>query len=107
MAAYIVGKLAVTHWNWYRAYRQTTEPLVEKHGGRYLIKGGASEHLEGSTEAPDAFVLIEFPDKQSALNWYRDPGYADMIKLRGDSGVETELFIVEGFDAPEKFRASS
>ena len=99
MAAYIVGKLTAPHWDWYRKYRQVTEPLVEKHGGRYLIKGGASTKLEGSTDIPDAFVMIEFPDRQSALNWYRDPGYADMIRLRADSGVDTELFVIDGIEA--------
>lgn len=99
MAAYIFGKLTVSHWDWYRRYKQTTEPLIEKHGGRYLIKGGSSEALEGNAGIPDSFVLIEFPDRQSALNWYRDPGYAEMIALRRESGVDTELFIVEGFEA--------
>lgn len=97
MAAYILGKLKVSNWNWYREYRDTTEPLVEKYGGKYLIKGGASEKLEGGVPVPSAFVLIEFPDQKSAQDWYQCDEYAEMIKLRATSGVETELFLVDGF----------
>lgn len=98
MTAYIVGKLTVPNWNWYREYRETTEPLVEKHGGRYLIKGGTSEKLEGDAALPHAFVLIEFPDLQSAKNWYHCAEYSKMIELRRVSGVDTELFLVDGFE---------
>lgn len=96
MPAYITGKLIVDDWDWYREYRSVTEPLVEKHGGRYLIKGGRSEKLEGNEPLGHALVLIEFPDRDAAERWYRDPGYARMIQLRKDSGVTTELVLVDG-----------
>lgn len=97
MPAYVIGKLTVNNWDWYREYRSVTEPLVERHGGRYLIKGGDSEKLEGSEPLGHALVLIEFPDRQAAQNWYRDPGYSRMIGLRKTCGVTTELTLVEGF----------
>jgi uncharacterized protein (DUF1330 family) len=96
MPAYITGKLIVRDWDWYREYRSVTEPLVEKHGGRYLIKGGRNETLEGDEPPGDALVLIEFPDREAAERWYRDPGYARMIQLRKDSGVVTQLALVDG-----------
>ncbi|ARS29475.1 DUF1330 domain-containing protein [Sphingomonas sp. KC8] len=96
MPVYVFGKLIVGHWDWYREYRSTTEPLVAQHGGRYLIKGGPSEKLEGDEPVGHAQVLIEFPDREAALNWYRDPAYARMIALRKKSGVITELTMIEG-----------
>ncbi|MGV3482499.1 MAG: DUF1330 domain-containing protein [Sphingobium sp.] len=100
MPAYIFGKLTVDHWDWYREYRSVTEPLVERHGGRYLVKGGNGQRLEGSEPLGHALVLIEFPDRQAAENWYRDPEYSRMIALRQSSGVATELALIEGCAPP-------
>lgn len=99
MPAYIYGKLIVDHWDWYREYRSVTEPLVAKYGGTYLIKGGPSDKLEGDEPLGHALVLIEFPDRDAALQWYRDPDYARMIKLRGDNGVITNLVLSDGLPA--------
>ncbi len=96
MPAYIFGKLIVENWDWYREYRSVTEPLVEKHGGRYLIKGGEAERLEGAEPPGHALVLIEFPDREAAQAWYSDPDYARMIALRKASGVTTDLLLAEG-----------
>ena len=100
MAVYFLGELETSSWAWYRAYRRNSEPLVEKHGGRYLIKGGESERLEGGKGLPSAFVLIEFPDVESAKGFYNDPEYAPMIKLRQASGVQTDVCIIRGIEEP-------
>ncbi len=96
MRAYVLGKLFVKNWDWYKEYRAVTEELVAKHGGRYLIKGGNAEQLEGGSGAPETLVLIEFPSKQDANNWYNDPQYAPMIALRRKAGVATDLCILDG-----------
>ena len=96
MSVYIIGSLIVKNWDWYLEYRNVTEPVVAKHGGRYLVKGGNPETVEGTVPLADAVVVIEFPDRQSALNWYNDPKYASMIELRHKSGVATELMLVDG-----------
>lgn len=101
MPAYVIGKLTVKNWDWYREYRSVTEPLVARHGGRYLIKGGASEKLEGDEPVGHALVLIEFPDRQAARSWYRDPGYSRMIELRQKCGIITELTLADGIPLVE------
>ncbi|NRD90161.1 DUF1330 domain-containing protein [Sphingopyxis sp. BSNA05] len=98
MTAYLLGKLQVQHWDWYREYSTTTEPLVAEYGGRYLVKGGNAGHLEGDEPVGDATVLIEFPDRETLLAWYDDPRYAPMRELRRKSGVDCNLMIVDGFE---------
>ncbi|WP_417321009.1 DUF1330 domain-containing protein [Emcibacter sp.] len=98
MSAYIIGSLIVKDWDWYREYRNVTEPLVAKHGGRYLVKGGNPETVEGSAPQAHAVVMIEFPDRQSAMNWYNDPEYVLMIDLRQKSNVLTELMLVDSVE---------
>lgn len=97
MTAYVIGKLIVKDWNWYREYRAVTEPLVAEHGGEYLVKGGTPEAVEGG--GAHAMVVVAFPNREAARAWYRDPRYAAMIALRHESGVATELTIVDGFPA--------
>lgn len=96
MTAYLIGKLVVKDWDWYREYRAVTEPLVAEYGGRYLVKGGEGAKLEGDEAAGDATVMIAFPDRQAILDWYADPRYAPMKALRRGSGVETDLLVVDG-----------
>lgn len=96
MTAYLIGKLVVQNWDWYREYRSVTEPLVAEYGGRYLVKGGDAHKLEGEEVAGDASVMIAFPDRQAILDWYADPRYVRMQQLRHDSGVDCNLMIVDG-----------
>lgn len=96
MTAYLMGRLRVKDWSWYREYRSVTEPLVAEHGGLYLVKGGEGETLEGSEPPGDATVLIVFPDRASILAWYQDPRYAPMKALREKHGVICDLKIVDG-----------
>ena len=96
MAVYIVGQLRVTNWDWYKEYRSITEPLVARHGGKYVIKGGNPQAVEGA--GADALVVIEFPSREQARRWYDDPEYTAMIALRNKSGVETQLLLADGFE---------
>ena len=99
MSVYLIGFLRAKDWKWYREYRATSEPLVAKHGGRYLIKGGPLSWLEGDAAPPDAVVLIEFPSRAQAEGIYRDPDYRPMISLR-QTGCLTDLLIADGLAEP-------
>ena len=97
MAVYLFGKLKVKNWDWYAEYKVVVEALVEKHSGKYLVKGGKIEQLEGSEAPPGAVVLVEFPSMEHVHQFYQDPEYRPMIELRKVSGVDTTLLVVEGF----------
>lgn len=99
MSVYLMGQLRTKNWAWYEEYVTVTEQLVVKHGGKYLVKAARRdiEVLEqGSTSMPSAVVLIEFPSKEQAKQWYQDPEYQPMIELRQSNGVDTELFVASG-----------
>jgi uncharacterized protein (DUF1330 family) len=49
-------------------------------GMKPLVAYGALEALEG--EGADGVVLLEFPDKQAAKDWYFSPEYQERAKLR-------------------------
>jgi uncharacterized protein (DUF1330 family) len=75
-------------------YRKLNTPLVERHGGRFLIRGGAIEVVEGSFGS-ERIVVMEFPDEASARAWYEDPEYVEARKLRLEAS-ETDVLFVEG-----------
>jgi uncharacterized protein (DUF1330 family) len=95
MAAYVIGRVKVRNSDWVAEYGPKTAALVEKHGGRFIVRRGKMERLEGKEDLPNVVVVIEFPSFDKAKAWYNDPDYAPMIKLR-QTGADAELIVVEG-----------
>jgi uncharacterized protein (DUF1330 family) len=94
MAAYLIGEIEVTDPAKYDDYRKQVGATVEKHGGRFIVRGGKIEPLEGGW-APKRLVVLEFSSMQKLLGWYRSPEYAPLIKLR-QAGARGKLVAVEG-----------
>lgn len=97
MAAYVIARVVeVRDTAWRAEYRPKLAPLVEKHGGKFLVRGSATkERLEGKEKLPSTIVVLEFPSMEDARAWYNDPDYAPLIKLR-QSGSDTEVVLVQG-----------
>jgi uncharacterized protein (DUF1330 family) len=95
MAAYVIGRVQVRKDDWVAEYRPKTAALVEKHGGKFLVRRGKMEKLEGKETLPTLAVVIEFPSMDKAKAWYNDPDYAPLIKLR-QTGADSEMMVVEG-----------
>ena len=94
MAAYVIATIEVTDPDLYAEYRAQVLPTIERHGGRFLVRGGASEILEGSWR-PSRVVVLEFPDSATARRWYRSEEYAPLAELRQRASVG-HLLLVEG-----------
>ncbi|MDZ7710440.1 MAG: DUF1330 domain-containing protein [Roseovarius sp.] len=93
MSAYIIGRINITDPQDYAAYAEQTEALAEKYGGRFLVKGGAQTVIEGN--CPDRHVIIAFPDRQTALDWYNSDEYRRILPLALSSSSR-DLVIVDG-----------
>lgn len=98
MPAYLV----VEHWILdpvqFEAYRVAVGPIIARHGGRYLTKGGSHRLLEPGPLPPDRAVIVEFPDMAAIEAWYADPEYHPLIALRQaavDRARET-LLVLDG-----------
>ena len=94
MAAYVIGDIEVTDQGIYDDYRKQVLATVEKYGGRFAVRGGKVEPLEGGW-SPKRVVLLEFPSFEQAQKWYRSPEYAPLIELR-QKGARGRLILVEG-----------
>jgi uncharacterized protein (DUF1330 family) len=75
-------------------YRRGNTGAVARHGGRFLIRGGEMEVLEGEWDTR-RIVLVEFPDMAAARGWYESDDYAPLKALR-QSASATNIILVEG-----------
>jgi uncharacterized protein (DUF1330 family) len=94
MKGYVIGEVEVKDPVAYEAYRKGVLATIEKFGGRFLVRGGKADGLEGAKPA-GRLVILEFPSFEQAATWYRSADYAPLIKMR--QGASTgRLILVEG-----------
>jgi len=95
MPAYIVYQAEVHDPEQYAKYIAEAGPAVTAAGGRYLVRGGAVEVLEG--EAPTGrTVLIEFPTMEEAVTFFRGPEYSKIKELRLPA-ANARSYVVDGW----------
>lgn len=94
MPAYVIVDVEVTDANTYARYRELAGPTVAAFGGRYLVRGGRVEPLEG-TWVPSRFVVLEFPSPDTARAWWASDEYAPAKALR-HAGARSQMILVEG-----------
>lgn len=94
MAAYLIADLDVTNPDAFESYRREVVAVIEKYGGRYLVRGGALEVLEGDW-TPKRVVLLEFPNMAALKRWYHSDDYRPLLKQRFAS-ASTDVIAVEG-----------
>ena len=81
MAAYVIADIQVTDGAAYEQYRPLAGTSIARFGGRFIVRGGAVDLLEGEPH-PERIVVIEFPDLETARRWYRSDEYQAALKLR-------------------------
>jgi uncharacterized protein (DUF1330 family) len=94
MSAYVISEVEIRDQNLIDAYRRLAEATIAKYGGRYIVRGGTVETLEGGP-APKHVVVVEFPSIERARAWYRSPEYAEALELRRDA-LDRRLILVDG-----------
>ena len=94
MAAYVIADIEVTDPAAFEEYRQKVAPMIAKYGGKYLVRGGASETVEGDW-VPKRLVVIEFDSMDRLKEFYHGEDYRPVMAIRTKSTV-SNLVIVEG-----------
>jgi|ERR1700758_1356990 uncharacterized protein (DUF1330 family) len=96
--AYWIGRVDVHYEEGYKPYAAANPAIFRKYGGRFVVRGGKFECVEGGSRSRN--VVIEFPDYESAVACYRSPEYQANIKVRQPHAI-ADLVIVEGYDGPQ------
>jgi uncharacterized protein (DUF1330 family) len=94
MAAYVIAEIDITDPAADEEYRKQVPGVIAKFGGKYVVRGGKVESLEGGW-SPKRLAVVEFPSMDQALKFYRSADYAPLIKLR-QKASRGKLIIVEG-----------
>lgn len=94
MAAYVLALVDVHTPDRYENYRREVPATLEPYQGRFLVRGGPREVLEGDL-APQRVVIIEFPDAARAREWYASAAYQAILPLRLEN-ADSRLLVVEG-----------
>jgi len=92
--AYVIAEVDIHDPETYARYRARTPELVARHGGRFLVRGGAAELLEGEVP-PRRVVVIAFDDMEAARRFYHSPEYREIAALRQEA-ARTRMILVEG-----------
>lgn len=99
MATYAICTYDIEDAKGYEPFVPLVMPLLQKHGAEILAADFAATALEG--RPPAVQVILRFETEQAALNWYDDPEYTRIKKIRIDSTRNGSLVLVRGPATPD------
>jgi len=94
MAAYVILNIDVTDKERYAEYSKLAGATLTRYDGKFLVRGGHAETLEGSFE-PKRVVVLEFPTLQRAKDWWASEEYREPKAIR-QSASSADVIVVEG-----------
>jgi uncharacterized protein (DUF1330 family) len=94
MPAYIIVEIEVTDPVGYEEYKKQAAATVEQYGGKYIVRGGACETLEGDWK-PKRIVVLQFDNMERAKAWLNSPEYIEPRKQRHRT-AKTRMILAEG-----------
>lgn len=94
MAAYVIVDMTVKDAVKIEEYRKLAGASVTAHGGKFLVRGGRCEILDGDW-SPQRLVVIEFPGMEQAKRWRSSPDYGKACEIR-DRAAATRMVLVAG-----------
>ena len=94
MSGYLIVELEITDTAKFERYRELVPAIIEKYGGRYLVRGGDPETLEGDW-SPKRIVVLEFESTQKAKQFLDSEEYGPVKQMRLES-ANTNMIVAEG-----------
>ena len=94
MPAYLMADVKVQDAESYQAYGAQVPGTLEPYGGKFLVRGGAAETIEGEYQ-PSRLVVIEFPDMEKLKAWYNSDAYQGIVGVRWEAATAS-VICVEG-----------
>lgn len=94
MAAYVFVEIDIYDQELYEEYKKMTPHTIKEFDGKFLVRGGQAEHLEGDWN-PERVVILEFPSVERAREWWESETYTQARLVR-QRAAETKMIILEG-----------
>jgi uncharacterized protein (DUF1330 family) len=95
MPAYIIVEVDIHDPEQYEDYKKLTPGSLQPFGGKFIVRGGQAENLEGDWQ-PKRIVVLEFPSVEKAKQWWASEEYAPAKALRQRTST-TRMIVVKGF----------
>lgn len=96
MPAYLMVRAKVTDMKRYQEYMKLTPAILEKYGGRFIIRGGQKVILEGP-EVTERMVMVKFDSVDAVRRMYDSDEYQAALKLR-QGAAEASFIVMEGLE---------
>jgi uncharacterized protein (DUF1330 family) len=97
MPAYVISDVQFLDTDLVAQYRTLAQSSIASYGGRYIVRGGAVEPIEGDWR-PQNIIIVEFPTMERAREWYRSAAYAEALAVR-HRALRRNLIFVDGVTA--------
>jgi uncharacterized protein (DUF1330 family) len=94
MAAYVIVEISIHDPEEYEEYKKLTPAAVAAFDGRFIVRGGQTETLEGDWQ-PERIVVLEFPTVERAKEWWDSEIYSRAKVIRQRSAT-TKMIVVAG-----------
>ena len=98
MPVYMIDEIEVLNPSLYAQYIRQAKPLVQRHGGRYLVPGEKGIPVAGGWVMPQRMVILQFENIESLRNCFESSEYRQIAPLR-DRSIRSRGTIVQGGDA--------
>jgi uncharacterized protein (DUF1330 family) len=96
MKAYIIVDVNIIDPVRYEDYKKLTPGSLVPFGGKFVVRGGPVEVLEGGQQH-GRIVVLEFPSAENARAWWSSDLYAPAKALR-QATATTDMMLVEGYE---------
>ena len=97
MSAYIIARINVKDPETYKKYTAQTPGAIASFDGRFIVRGGRMNLLEGDNPELNRTVVIEFPSYDRAMEFYNSAEYQEIVKLRWQA-ADGQVLLVEGIE---------
>jgi uncharacterized protein (DUF1330 family) len=94
VSAYVIVEIEVTDPVGYEEYKKQASATIHAQGGKYIVRGGKTEVLEGDWQ-PKRLVVLEFPSMDAAKGWLNCEEYREPRTMRHRT-AKTNMILVEG-----------
>ena len=98
MSVYVIVSYDIADPKAFEPYVPGVFPLLQKHGAEILVGDFGAKAIEG--EKRGAYVVLRFESEEAAMNWYNDPDYEPIKKIRFDSTVNGTMVLSHQFEMP-------
>ena len=94
MPAYVIVDVKINNHEDYEEYKKLTPASITAYDGKFIVRGGKTETLEGDWD-PERIVVLEFPTVERAKEWWASEMYVPAKQIRQRT-ASTQMIIVEG-----------